>query len=175
MWCATRRTLLLSAGFGAVALLGPESSARAADSSVDPAKFIAFAYSSAELQNRASALAASKDTRPEVQDFARAMVAFSAQQKARLQAFAQERGLKLPGEQEFEHKVVLENLEPLDHLALTRRYAEVEVQALEQQIRGYEAASQGSDTDLKQFAAEQLPELRQHLAAARRMHDAVKP
>jgi len=120
-------------------------------------------------------LAASKDTRPEVKQFAGEMAQFSGQEKERVRAFSQQHGLTLPRDEEFEHKVVLENLEPLDHLALTRRYAEVEVQALEQQVRGYEAASQGSDTALKEFATELLPELRQRLDAARRMHDAVKP
>ena len=73
------------------------------------------------------------------------MARFRAEQLGRLRRIAEERGLQLPKEEEFEHKVVLENLEPLDYLALSRRYAEVQVQALEQEIRGYEAAAQGPD------------------------------
>jgi cytochrome c-type protein NapC len=47
--------------------------------------------------------------------------------------------------EDFEHRKVVENLEPLDYLALSRRYAEVRIQALEQEIRGYDAAEQASD------------------------------
>ena len=142
---------------------------------MNPGRFLAFAYSSAMLQERASTLAASKDTRPEVKDFAREMARFRAEQLGRLRRIAEERGLQLPKEEEFEHKVVLENLEPLDYLALSRRYAEIQVQALEQEIRGYEAAAQGPDEGMKRLAAETLGQLRTRQDAARRMEAAVKP
>jgi predicted outer membrane protein len=128
------------------------------------------------LQERASGLAASKDTRPEIREFAREMARFRGLQAERLRALAQERGLGLPGPEDgLEHRAVLENLEPLDYLALSRRYAEVQVQALEQEIRGYEAASGAADEGVKRLSAEMLPQLRQRLEAARRMHNAVKP
>jgi putative membrane protein len=179
---AARRALLLST---AGALLGPgvlgplpargQAPPTEAPRPVDPGRFLAFAHSSAVLQERASTLAASKDTRPEVKEFAREMARFRGEQLGRLRAVAQERALQLPKDEEFEHKVVLENLEPLDYLALSRRYAEVQVQALEQEIRGYEAATRGSDETMKRLAAETLGQLRQRLEAARRMHSAVKP
>ena len=179
-----RRALLLSGGTAVAALLGlgsfvpsaaqdrvPAEDARP----VDPGRFLGFARSSAVLQERASRLAASKDTRPEVREFAREMVWFRGQQAERLRAVAQERSVGLPTEEEFEHRVVLENLEPLEYLALSRRYAEVQVQALEQEIRGYEAAARGANEAVKRLCAEMLPQLRQRLEAAHRRHDAVKP
>nr|WP_264185523.1 DUF4142 domain-containing protein [Roseicella aerolata] len=174
-----RRALLLSGGPAAAALFGSGAFAPAAAQNppadarpVDPGRFLAFAQSSALLQERMSTLAASKDTRPEVKEFAREMAQFRRQQLGQLQAAAQERGLTLPGAEEFEHRVVLENLEPLDYLALSRRYAEVQVQALEQEIRGYEAAGQERDEGMRRLAAEMLPQLRQRFEAARRMQDA---
>jgi putative membrane protein len=182
MWPAMRRTLLLSGGPAVIALLELGSSARSAAQNpsaetrpVDPERFLGFAHSSAVLQERASTLAVSKDTRPEVKEFAREMARFRGQQLGRLRVLAQERGLRLPEREEFEHRVIIENLEPLDYLALSRRYAEIEVQALEQEIRGYEAAAQGTDEGLKRLTAEMLPQLRHRLEAARGMHDAVKP
>jgi hypothetical protein len=71
--------------------------------------------------------------------------------------------------------VVLENLEPLNYLALSRRYAEAQVQALTQEIRGHEAAERNAGEGMKGLAAEMLPQIRQRLEAARRMHDSVKP
>jgi predicted outer membrane protein len=179
---AARRALLLFGGPAVAALLGPGTLATAAAQSpaadtrsVDPGRFLGFAYSSALLQERASALATSKDTRPEVKTFARQMAQFREQQLGQLRALAQERGLRLPGAEEFQHRVVLENLEPLDYLALSRRYAEVQVQALEQEIRGYEVVERGTDAGMKRLAEEMLPQFRQRLQAARQMHDAVKP
>jgi predicted outer membrane protein len=177
-----RRAFLLSVGTVAIAPLVPGSSISAAAQNVaadarpvDSGRFVAFAYSSAVLQERASALAVSRDTRPEVKEFAAAMAQFRGQQLARLRAVAQERGLALPAEEKFEHRVVLENLEPLDYLELSRRYAEVQVQALAQEIRGYEAAEQGADEGMKRLSVEMLSQLRQRLEAARRMHDSVEP
>ncbi len=182
---AVRRARVLFGGAAAVALLGLGSPVPSAGQGqtpaaearpVDAGRFLGFAHSSAVLQERASKLAASKDTRPEVREFAREMALFRGQHLERLRAIAQERSLRLPGpEEELEHRVVLQNLEPLDYLALSRRYAEVQVQALEQEIRGYEAASRGADEATKQLSAEMLPQLRPRLEAAHRMHDAVKP
>jgi predicted outer membrane protein len=175
---AKRRALLVAGGAVVIALLRPKISIPAAAQgvvAVDAGRFLAFAYSSALLQERASALVVSKDTRPEVKEFAREMQGFRGQQLEQLRAIARDRGLQLPGAEQFEHRVVLENLEPLDFLALSRRYAEVQVQALEQEIRGYEAAGQGTDEGLKQLAAEMLPQIRSRLEAARRMHEAIKP
>jgi putative membrane protein len=179
-----RRARLLLGGAAAAALfglgspvlsLGQSQTPPAEAHPVDSGRFLGFAYSSTVLQERASRLAASKDIRPEVKEFAREMARFRGQQAERLRAVAQERGVRLPGLEEFEHRVVLQNLEPLDHLALSRRYAEVQVQALQQEIRGYEAASSAADEATKQLSAEMLPELRRRLEAAYRMHDAVKP
>jgi predicted outer membrane protein len=165
-------------GPGAVAQ-GQGREAGASDAAarpVVPAEFLTFALSSAAMQGRAASLAASRDTRPEVKRFAEEMVRFREAQTERLRAYAQARGIALPeGVGEFGHRVVLQNLEPLDYLALSRRYAEVQVQALEQEIRGYEAAAASQDEALKELAGAMLPQLRQWLDGARKAWDAVKP
>jgi putative membrane protein len=142
---------------------------------VEPGRFLSFVLSSATLQERAASLAASRDTRPEVKAFAAEMARFRGPQIERLRAFARERGIDvLEGTAEFEHRVVLRNLEPLDYLALSRRYAEVQAQALEQEVRGYEAAAAGRDAALKALAEEMLPHLRPRLEEARNVIDAVR-
>lgn len=180
---AGRRSLLLATGAALPLLRWPGAPAAAQGTSqgtaeappFDPGRFLGFAYSSAMLQDRASALAAARDTRPEVKVFAADMAGFRARQIERLRGVAQERGLPLPGQEAFEHRVVLENLEPLDHLALSRRYAEIQTQALTQEIRGYEAAERGPDEGMRHLAAEMLPQLRQRLEATGPMREAVGP
>ncbi|WP_222182905.1 DUF4142 domain-containing protein [Geminicoccus harenae] len=179
----TRPTPLLLLG-ATLALLAPqlppapalaqEAAAPAAEP-IDRGEFLVFAHSSAVLQEQASTLAASKDTRPEVKEFAQAMAAFRLEQIARLQEVARAENVTLPEGKQFGHRVVLENLEPLDFLALSRRYAEIQVQALEQEILGYQAAERSQDEVLTRLAAETLPQLRDRLEAARAMMQAVEP
>jgi len=184
MRATIRRAQLLCGGTVMISLLGfglpcvaaaQGQSPGARTNPPEPDRFVRFALSSAALQEQVSELAASRDTRPEVRAFARDMERFRNQQIARLRTLAQGRGQRVPEQQDFEHRVLLENLEPLDHLELSRRYAEVQVQALEQEVRGYTAATQAEDEGVKEYAAAILPELQRRLEAALRMHEAVKP
>jgi putative membrane protein len=177
---ATFARALLAMAVLAIAEPAPPARGQAAPGATlphapDAARFINFAFSSAALQARASEVASGKDTRPEVKRFAQEMVAFRAGHVQRLQAFAQERGLKLPAVNVFEHQMILENLEPLESLELSRRYAEITIQALEQELRAYRSAVQASDPALKRFAEDQLPQLGQRLEAAKTAFGAVKP
>jgi len=168
-------TLALLATQPPLAPLAAQEATAPATEPVDRGEFLAFAHSSAVFQEQASTLAASKDTRPEVKEFAQAMAAFRLEQIARLRDAAQAEGVALPQGKQFEHRVVLENLEPLDYLALSRRYAEIQVQALEQEIQGYHVAEQSPDEVLKKLAAETLPQLQERLKAARGMLQVVGP
>ncbi|WP_159710783.1 DUF4142 domain-containing protein [Geminicoccus flavidas] len=165
---------LLAPQLPPAAVMAQEAAAPAAEP-IDRSEFLAFAHSSAVLQEQASTLAASRDTRPEVKEFAQGMVAFRLEQIARLQEVARAENVTLPEGKQFGHRVVLENLEPLDYLALSRRYAEVQVQALEQEILGFQAAERSQDEVLTRLAAETLPQLRDRLDAARAMMQAVEP
>ena len=107
--------------------------------------------------------------------FAQTAVEFRTEHLRRLEALARDYGLTLPAVMEFEHQVILENLEPLDFLALSRRYAEVQVQALEQELQIYRAAMQAPDEALSSFARQTLPQLEQQLEGARKALAAVQP
>ena len=142
---------------------------------IEPQEFVRLAYSSASLQAQAARLAAGRDTRPEVKSYATAAAEFRGGLLQRLEAFAKERNMPLPSAKEFEHQVILENLEPLDALELSRRYAEIQVQALDREIGIYQAASRSPHQEIKEFAAQVLPELQQRLKGAQTMYDAIKP
>jgi putative membrane protein len=142
--------------------------------SVDASRFLSLAQSSNTMQARASELVTSRDTRPEARSFAQAMLEFRRALGSKLEGLARERSLKLPTVLEFEHQTVLENLEPLDALELSRRYAEVEVQALEQELRIYRSVP-ASDESLRAFANDSAPKLQQLLEDARRARQAIGP
>lgn len=143
--------------------------------SVEPREFLRLAHSSATLQSQAAKLAASRDTRPEVKSFATAASEFRTGLLQRIETFAKEKSLPLPSTKEFEHQVIIENLEPLDYLALSRRYAEIQLQALEQEIGIYRTAAQAGNQDIKAFASQILPELERQQEEARRVREAVGP
>lgn len=139
------------------------------------ANFLRLAHSSAVLQARAAQLVVSRETRPEAQAFAQKMMDFRREQLPKLEAAARDHQLAVPSVQEFEHLVVFENLEPLDFLALSRRYAEIQVQALEQEVRGFASGENSSEDWLKSLATEIRPRLQQLLDEAREMHKAIGP
>lgn len=165
----------LAGPVGAQTAPGRTVQAQAPSRTPDPERVFDLALSSAILQGRIAEIASAKDTRPEVKEFAKGMVAFRLGQVERLKTYARERGLKIPSVEEFEHQVILENLAPLDFLALSRRYAEVQVQALEQEIGSYQAGERGADPALRALAVGTIPELRQRLEGAEAMRKAVGP
>ncbi|MFC1457082.1 DUF4142 domain-containing protein [Microvirga arabica] len=142
---------------------------------IEPEEFLRLAYSSATLQGQAAKLAASRETRPEVKSYAAAATDYRAGLLQRIEAFARERNLPLPSVKAFEHQVIIENLEPLDYLALSRRYAEIQLQAIGQEIAIYQAAARSPSAEIKAFAEQMLPELQRQQEGAQRMYEAVRP
>jgi predicted outer membrane protein len=142
---------------------------------IQPEEFLRLAYSSATLQGQAAKLAASRETRPEVKSYAAAAVDFRLNLLQRIEAFSRERNMPLPSVKEFEHQVIIENLEPLDYLALSRRYAEIQVQALDQELGIYRAAGKSPHQEIKSFADQVLPELEKQREGAQKMYEAIKP
>ncbi|SCY94011.1 DUF4142 domain-containing protein [Microvirga guangxiensis] len=176
-------TSLIAASILAVALPGKipavlgqgTTSAPVQSRPIEPEEFLRLAYSSASLQGQAAKLAASRETRPEVKAYATAASDFRAGLLQRIEAFAKDRSMPLPSVKEFEHQVIIENLEPLDYLALSRRYAEIQVQAIEQELKIYQAASQSPRQEIKSFAEQILPELQRQQEGAQKMYEAVRP
>jgi len=141
---------------------------------VDASRFLFLAHSSNAMQARASELVTSRDTRPETRSFAQAMLEFRGALGSKLEGLARERNLQLPTVLEFEHQTILENLEPLDALELSRRYAEVEAQALEQELQIYRSIP-ASDESLRAFAGDIAPRLQQLFEEAKRTRQTLEP
>lgn len=137
--------------------------------------FVRAALSSSVLQAQAAELAASRETRPEVRAYAREMATFRRDHAPRIERAARDNGVAHASEMQFEHKVQMENLAPLDFLALSRRYAELQVEALEQEVQLYAEAANSPDEWVKAFTAEIRPKLGKLLDGAREMRTAVGP
>lgn len=167
----------LASGPASAILVMTASPALAAPTAQPPTAetFLRLAHGSAIFQARAAELASSRQTSPEVRAFAEQMVEFRREHAAKLLAAARERSLALPSGPEGEQKAILDNLEPLDSLELSRRYAEVQVQALEQELQGYTGSEASPDEWVRTFAHDTRPRLQLLLEEARKLRQTVGP
>jgi putative membrane protein len=176
----SRSKLLLAGALAGLLCLAPLTSdwamgqapATAPARTVGTADLLRLAHSSAVLQARASDLVASRDTRAEARAFAQGMVSFRREQIPKLEGAARANGLPVSSALEFEHQAIIENLEPLE---LSRRYAEVQIQALRQELQVYDASQSASAEWVKRLIDEFRPELQRMLDGAIQLRKSVGP
>ena len=138
-------------------------------------RFVEAAYASAVFQARISAIAAGKDTRPEIKALAGRVRDYRAAQLPGLSRLAQASGIEVRDTLDLEMRSIVENMEPLDYLALSRRYAETETQALDREIPAYEEAVRSGPPSIRDYAAKVLGDLRDLGESAREARGTVGP
>jgi hypothetical protein len=163
----------------AVASLGPLGHAQTRPSPAGPtqrslADFIRGAHNSASFQLRAAQIAAAREARAEAKNLAEEAARLRREHLREIEAFAKERRLILGRALTFEQKSILANLEPLDFLALSRRYLELQMQALEQEIGAYEEAAMSAEPAMKEFALQWLSRLKTLRDSALRVQDGLR-
>ncbi|MBK3402886.1 DUF4142 domain-containing protein [Methylorubrum populi] len=141
----------------------------------DAGRFVEAAYASAVFQERISRVAAAKATRPGIKVLAERVRDFRSAQLPTLGRLAAAVGIEVRDTLDLELRSIVENIEPLDYLALSRRYAEVESQALEKEIAAYEEAARSSSQQVRGYAATHLETLRSFGKEARDELKAVGP
>ncbi len=138
-------------------------------------RFVEAAYSSALFQARISRIAASKDPRPGIKALAERVRDFRTAQLPELARLAGTAGIRVRDTLDLELRSIVENIEPLDYLALSRRYVEVETQALGREISAYEDAARSEVQPVREYAAATLERLRDLSKAAQTELAAVAP
>ncbi|MBK5958416.1 hypothetical protein CCR97_09370 [Rhodoplanes elegans] len=176
----TRRVFVGGALAGvAFGVLVPRFAAAQAPAPADPnagaAAVLRLALSSARMQARVCEIVLAKDVRPELRGLAETIVAFRREQVPRLETVAREHGVAVVPVLEFEHQVALDNLAPLDFLALGRRFVELQQQALEQEITIWRRGQGAAEPWLAALAGEILPRIEALLADARKGAVVVVP
>jgi putative membrane protein len=168
------RTWLFGLLASVLLLMGDFASAQ--QGRLDANGFLRLAASLAAFEIEAGSHALQAATRPEVAALARETVEFQGNLMQRLRTVAQQRNLNMPEEMLLEHRAALDGLVPLDGEELNRRYAETQIQALQQAVELYRAAAgQDDDPALKGLAAELLPGLERQQAMAQELVKAVRP
>jgi putative membrane protein len=107
----------------------------------------------------------------DVKTFAKAMVRDHGKANADLKRAAMKAGAKLPAEPSSAQKGVAAKLGSLSGAAFDEAYAKTMVEDHEKTIALFETeAANGDNSQLKAFAAETLPTLRQHLEHSKQLN-----
>ena len=115
-------------------------------------------------------IAEQKGATPAVREFGRWMVTDHTLANHMLQQVAQDNSMTLPNSLDAEHQQMVNHLKSLNGAQFDRDYITHMVQDHEQDVADFRKESQdGSNAQLKQFAAQVTPILEQHLAEAREL------
>lgn len=133
------------------------------------AGFMKQAAQNGHVEVEASQLALTKATNADVKAFAQKMVDEHTKTGQQLNALASRKGVELPTGPSIVQKTKMKLLDTADGASFDRRYAKsIGVEAHEETVKLFErAAKDARDADVKAFAAQTLPALREHLKMAR--------
>ena len=174
------RQLIWSAALVPVLLMGCAQTQQAADTTVAAAKaqvnptlstsdasFITAATRGGMAEIRLAELALRNGQSPAVKAFARKLMADHGGGNQELAALAQRKEITPPEGIGAEYQGVVDDLAKLRGRAFDRAYAQAMVKDHEDDIREYQTeARDGTDADVRAFAAKAVPMLEAHLRAA---------
>jgi putative membrane protein len=120
-------------------------------------------------------VAATKATHPEVKKFAERMVTDHGKANDELKQLAGNRNIPLPAGPDNATKKEMTELQKLSGTKFDHEYMEHMVKDHKKDIKEFEKeAKSGKDADLKKWASDKLPTLREHLAMAEAALKAAK-
>ena len=140
----------------------------ACSSAKDSAKFANEAAQGGLAEVELGRLAAQKGADPSVREFGQRMVADHSKAGSELKAIAARKGLPLPGDINSDQKSEMDKLAKLSGAEFDQEYMSAMLKDHEEDVKAFETQSkEGTDADVKAFAAKTLPTLQEHLQMAR--------
>jgi putative membrane protein len=132
-----------------------------------PSDFIVNAAQTDMLEIEAGKLASEKAQSPQVKKFAQMLVRDHGQASKELQQIAQQKGVQVPQSLPPDKQQSLQKLEGMSGTEFDRTFAQEMVNGHQQAVQMYEQAAQSAqDPEVRSFAEEKLPTLREHLKMA---------
>jgi putative membrane protein len=133
-----------------------------------PEDFMSQAAEGGMAESRLAFIALQRASDTEVKAFAQMMVEDHTKANTELAQLAGRKGTKLPTDLNAKHKGLESKLPTLSGEAFDKEYMRAMVEDHEKDVKEFEAQSKdGTDADVKAFAAKHLPVLQQHLQTAR--------
>lgn len=172
-----------SAAFAVIALAGCAQTQRAADTTVAAARaqvnptlstsdatFMTEAARGSMAEVEMGRLAQRNGRSAAVKRFGQHMVEVHGRSNQEMAALAQRKEVSPPGSIGAEQQRIYDDLAKLRGNAFDRAYARAMVQDHQEDLRQYQdEAANGTDPDVKAFAARQVPTLQEHLRMAQRL------
>jgi len=129
--------------------------------------FLKLAAEDDAAQMQEAQLAQDRAPRPTLRQFAHQMITDKTENSRDLVTLAQNKGVSVSSAPDDQQSAEIQALDPLRGRAFDRAYLDDELSANAQEIALYQReADQGSDPEVKAFAQQMLPILRQHLSMA---------
>jgi putative membrane protein len=137
-------------------------------------KFVMEAAEGGMAEVELGRLAASQGTNPDVKAFGQRMVDDHSKANDKLKTIATEEGITLPTTLKGEMKTMHDKLSKTSGAAFDKMYMSHMVKDHVKDVKEFEKESKsGKDADVKQFAADTLPTLREHLQMAQTTATAI--
>src|SRR5215212_9607962 len=138
------------------------------------AEFVTKAASSSLFEIQSSQSALQKSQNNQVRDFAQKMIEDHTKASDQLKAAAQ--GQTVPTTPDVEHAQMLQQLNGANGVDFDRRYVQLQLTGHQEAIALFDRYAQNGDNpQLKQFAQQTLPDLREHLQMAQQLRSALPP
>lgn len=138
-------------------------------------KFLMEAAQGGQAEVALGKIAAEKASNDAVKQFAQRMVDDHSKANEALMSVAGQKQVAVPSEPSAKQKADAKRIEAMKGPAFDAAYMEHMVRDHEQDVAAFQKASQQvSDADVKQFAQQTLPTLKEHLTEARRVRTEVK-
>ena len=175
--------LLSGAALAFLSLAGCAQTQRAADTTLAAAKaqvnptlstsdatFMTTAARGGLAEVQMGQLAQRNGRSPAVKRFGQQMISHHGQSNQEMMTLAQQKQITPPSTIGAEHQRIYDDLAKLRGNAFDRAYAQAMVEDHQEDVRLYrEEAANGSDPDVKAFAARHVPLLQEHLRMAQRL------
>ena len=173
----------LYAGMIGLALVMPISVAVAADSKSesksangksgkltgDDERFIKEAASGGMMEVELGKIAADKAQNSEVKSFGKRMQDDHTKANQELKTIASNKGVTIPSDLDKKHKSKVDKLSKLSGGEFDRQYMKEMVDDHKEDVQKFQRiADKGRDSDVKKFAADTLPTLKEHLDLAQK-------
>jgi putative membrane protein len=133
-------------------------------------QFATTAASSNMFEVESSKLAQKQAQRADVKSFAEKMIQDHTKASKDLEAAAKKAGIQVPAGMEQQHQAMLQSLQGIQRPNFDTSYIQAQFQAHDEAVQLFSSYSQsGDNAELKRFASEKLPTLKQHHSAVEKL------
>ncbi|MBL6457268.1 DUF4142 domain-containing protein [Belnapia sp. T6] len=181
------KRMILWAALAPALLMGCAQTQQAADTTVAAAKaqvnptlsttdagFMTTATRGGIAEVRMGQLAQRNGSSPAVKRFGERMVADHTRVNQEMLALAQQKQITPPDTMGAEHQAIYDRLASLRGRAFDRAYVQAMIADHREDVQAFQTEAQdGTDPDVKAFAARQLPVLQDHLRMVERLDQSV--